>query len=390
MLTPKPALDAPSDPGEFEAWLRESICEALAEKARHEGDDTKDQVRAKHIPARISRLRDAQKWIQATWPKHQHRFANGESISLTSIAPALVPVETREHQDLFRLARYTWSLPYSRGYGRRLRFLVMDEYHKTLIGVLGLQSAPIDFAPRDKELAYPDQCKATMVNQTMDIFTLGAIPPYNHLLAGKLMIYAAASKEIRDAYQERYSDATTWMKGRVIPPHLVMLTTTSAFGRSSIYNRVTYPVPGSNRKRKVAERLGYTKGYGTLFLEDLYPHIKRYLIQRGCRPNKGFGEGPKPVWQNISKAMTLLNIGDGLNHGIRREAWCIPLASNARDYLTGKAKTPDYYPETFSELADWWRERWLLRDDVERPQKWLEHRRESVLQSIAVEVHDDV
>lgn len=383
MITPKSALEAPSDPAEFEAWLRESICEALAEKAHYEGHDAKEQVRAKHIPARNSRLRNFQQWIQATWPKRQHRFADGASVSPPFIAPALVPVETLEDRDLFRLARCTWSLPYSRGYGRRLRFLVMDEHHGTLMGVLGLQSAPIDFAPRDKEITYPDQCKATMVNQTMDIFTLGAIPPYNHLLAAKLMIYAAASREIRDAYQERYLDATTQINGLVIPPHLVMLTTTSAFGRSSIYNRVTYPVPGSERTRKVATSLGYTKGYGTLFLEDLYPYIKQYLIQCGYRPNKGFGEGPKPVWQNISKAMTLLNISDGLNHGIRREAWCIPLADNAKDYLSGKAEAPNYYPETFTQLAEWWRERWLL-PRANRRNDWVASTKASVLDSITV------
>lgn len=383
MLAPKSALGAPSDPTEFEDWLREKIREALAEKARHEGNDAKDQVRAKHVPARTSRLRNSQQWIQATWPKYQHRFADGAALSPSAITPALVPVETREDKDLFRLARCTWSLPYSRGYGRRLRFLVMDKHHGALMGVLGLQSAPIDFAPRDKEIAYPDQCKPTMVNQTMDIFTLGAIPPYNHLLAGKLMVYAAASKEIRDAYQERYQDATTQLNGQVIPPHLVMLTTTSAFGRSSIYNRVTYPIPGSARTRKVAENLGYTKGYGTLFLEDLYPYIKRYLIENGYRPNKGFGEGPKPVWQNISKVMTLLKISDGLNHGIRREAWCIPLADNAREYLAGKTETPNYYPETFAQLAEWWRERWLL-PRAERCTDWVASTKASVLDSITL------
>ena len=383
MITTKPPLDIPSDFAEFEVRLRESIREALSEKARDEGRDTKDQVRAMHIPARISRLTDSQKWIQDTWPKRQHRFADGESIKPHSITPVLVPVETQEHQDLFRLARCTWSLPYSRGYGRRLRFLVMDEHHGALMGVLGLQSPPIDFAPRDKNIDYPDQLKVTMINQTMDIFTLGAIPPYNHLLGGKLMIYAAASKEIRDAYQERYSDATTQINGQVIPPHLVMLTTTSAFGRSSIYNRVTYPIPGSHLKRQVAERLGYTKGYGSLFLENLYPYIKQYLIQRGYQPNKGFGEGPKPVWQNISKAMTLLNLSDGLNHGIRREAWSIPLASNAGEYLSGIAETPDYYPETFSELAAWWRKRWLL-PRAERSRDWVDSTKASVLDSITV------
>ena len=36
-----------------------------------------------------------------------------------AISPRLIQVVNTEQSDLFRLARYTWSLPYSRGYGRR-------------------------------------------------------------------------------------------------------------------------------------------------------------------------------------------------------------------------------------------------------------------------------
>ena len=59
------------------------------------------------------------------------------------------------------------------------------------MGILGLQSPPLDFSARDQQVKYPAGRKIEMVNQTMDIFTLGAIPPYNRLLGGKLVIYAA-------------------------------------------------------------------------------------------------------------------------------------------------------------------------------------------------------
>ena len=120
-----------------------------------------------------------------------------------------------------------------------------------------------------------------MVNQTMDIFTLGAIPPYNRLLAGKMMVYAASSSEIYQAYRNKYVGAITLMRDRVIPPNLVMLTTTSAYGRSSIYSRVTYPgnPDGAGRARAIATELGYTKGYGNFHLDALYPDIKELSHQ---------------------------------------------------------------------------------------------------------------
>ena len=339
-----------------------------------------------HYQARNAHLRDAQAWIQNAWRKRAHWFANGSDITPENISPKLVPVETTEQQDLFRLARYTWSLPYSRGYGRRLRFLILDEGHETLIGVLGLQSAPINFPPRDAEVLYPENRKVEMVNQTMDAFTLGAVPPYNRLLGGKLVVCAAASKEIVDAYREKYSGTTTWIEGNTLPEHLVMVTTTSAFGRSSIYNRVVYRDADNGIARKLAVPLGYTKGYGNFHLHEVYQDIKKFLIQQGYEDaNKGYGRGPKPVWQNISRTLTMLGMShQGLNHGIPRQAWGILLAENAWDYLNGHDEEPDYYNVPFQQLADWWMERWLL-PRAERITDWRDWRREAVLQSISVD-----
>ncbi len=365
------------------------IREALS-KAIPEGEiRTKEHIRLMHEEARLSRIRDAQGWIQKTWEKWSHRFANGADLSPQDITPKLVAVRTPEEQDLFRLSRFTWSLPYSRGYGRRLRFLVMDEHHDTVMGVLGLQSAPIDFAVRDRHISYPEGEKEVLVNQTMDIFTLGAIPPYNRLLAGKLIVYAAASQEIRKAYQDKYNGRVTELDARVIPSHLVLLTTTSAFGRSSIYNRVSYRDNTVGRKRDIATPLGYTKGYGNVHLDAIYPDLKEFLIKQGIPANRGFGRGPKPVWQNITRTLTMLNVKqDGLKHGIQRQAWAIPLAKNAWDYLSGRAEEPDYYETAFDQLAAWWKERWLL-PRAQRVSDWRDWCRESLLQSITMEKGND-
>ena len=362
--------------------LADRIREANAEMARMVEQGT---LREAHLKARNANLLEAQAWIQNAWRKRSHWFANGADITPEQIAPKLVLVETTEHQDLFRLARYTWSLPYSRGYGRRLRFLIVDEGHGALMGVLGLQSAPINFSPRDGIVSYPENRKVELVNQTMDAFTLGAVPPYNRLLGGKLVVCAAASKEIVDAYREKYSGATTWIDGKTLPSHLVMVTTTSAFGRSSIYNRVMYRDPSTRDTRKVAVPLGYTKGYGNFHLHDVYQDIKKFLTQQGYEDaNKGYGRGPKPVWQNISKTLTMLGMShQGLNHGIPRQAWGIPLAKNAWKYLNGEDEEPDYYDIEFKHLAAWWKERWLF-PRAERITDWQEWRKTSLLESITV------
>ena len=380
-LPNNPEVISDSYPGPLADRIRAAI-----KKATYDGESrTKDQIRTMHDESRLARLLEARNRIQVAWRKRAHRFANGADISPPDVHPKLIKVETTEHEELFRLARYTWSLPYSRGYGRRLRFLVIDEHTNALMGILGLQSPPIDFGPRDQRIAYPEGQKVTLVNQTMDIFTLGAVPPYNRLLAGKLMVYAAASQEIRQAYEDKYNGLVTRIEGNVIPSHLVMLTTTSAFGRSSIYNRVTYPNDSDRNGtsfRKIAIPLGYTKGYGNFHIDAIYPELKRFLIQQGIDANVGFGRGPKPVWQNISRTLTMLNIrGSGLKHGIQRQAWWIPLAKNAEEYLNGQTDTPDYYQASFEQLAAHWKERWLLPRS-KRFDDWRDWHKKFLLQSI--------
>lgn len=364
--------------------LADTIKTALQDMPRCKPGDTKDQIKAMHEAARQRHLADHEKWTRNAWRLRQRFFADGANLEPKAISPRLVPVVNTEQSDLFRLARYTWSLPYSRGYGRRLRFLIVDAGHdNAIMAILGLQSPPIDFPLRDQKIDYPSGRKVEMVNQTMDIYTLGAVPPYNNLLAGKLAVYAAASREILEAYQERYNGAVTEIKGQILPAHLVMLTTTSAFGRSSLYNRIRF------RGREVAQRLGETTGYGNVRLNavrDVYPQIKEFLIREGYGERMGFGNGgPKEAWRNITWVMQMLGIkGDNaLHHGIQREAWAIPLARNAWEYLSGKSRRPSYYQASFCRLAQHWKKRWMLpRSQRKLDANWRDWTQEQFLSMI--------
>lgn len=361
------------------AELADRISNAYAAAVRQHAQG---QYRAMHDAATQAALQQARPWLETAWRQHQARFRNGADLDPAQIRPILAPADTPARQALFRLARYTWSLPYSRGYGRRLRFLVLDAGHDdALIGILGLQSAPINFAPRDRRIDYPAGRKVELVNQTLDAFTLGAVPPYNRLLGGKLVVCAAASQEVRHAYQSKYAGRASWLENRVLPAQLALITTTSAFGRSSIYNRVAYH-SSAGGKRLLAEPLGYTRGFGSVHLHAVYPDIKEFLIRKGYQANQGYGRGPKPVWQNIAKALTLLGLShQQLQHGIPRQAWAFPLARNAWEYFNGQDAAPDYYAEDFATLAEYWKQRWLLPRAARCPD-WRRITRDAVREAI--------
>ncbi len=339
-------------------------------------NDGKDFYQKLHEPARLLELERRQDWLKGVLPRYLPYFANGREVEPDYIKPTLVEVQEKWQHELFRVARLTWSLPYSKGFGRRLRFLVMDEHNGKLIGILALQSPPLSFPARDQLFKYPEGRKTELVNQTMDIHTLGALPPYSHLLGGKLVAMAAVSNEVREAYRRKYKGRVTEMKGRILPAYLVALTTTSAFGRSSLYNRLRY------NGTVIAEPLGYTDGYGSFHLMELYPLFREFLESEGISTRGGFGTGPRIKWQTMVRALERLGFSrDLLRHGVKREAFLFPLIKNLKDYMEGRAEEPVYFDRPFADLAMYWRERWLL-GRAERVNGWREWRHEKIAEML--------
>ena len=72
----------------------------------------------------------------------------------------------------------------------------------------------------------------------MDLYICGAVPPYSFLLGSKLVACLATAREIGDAFREKYAGATGIISGEAKPAELLVITTTSALGRSSLYNRL--------------------------------------------------------------------------------------------------------------------------------------------------------
>lgn len=335
--------------------LREAVLAEFQRLRAARTDNSKALYRSLQAPSVRIELEHSQNWVKSKLPGYAGFFASGHEVEPTKITPTLIEIGEPWHADLFRLARLTWSLPYTKGYGRRLRFIVMDASNGKLIGILGLQSPPLDFPARDRLFAYPKGRKVELVNQMMDIYTLGAVPPYGRLLGGKLVALAAASDEVRKAYEQKYNGRITELSGQRLPARLVALTTTSAFGRSSLYNRLKY------QGELIAQAIGYTEGYGSFHLALLYPLFRQFLEEQGVSTRGGFGVGPRIVWQTCVRALERLGLSEELlRHGLKREVYLFPMACNLKDFVEGRASIPIHYRRPFDELAQWWRDRWLL------------------------------
>jgi hypothetical protein len=297
----------------------------------------------------------------------ERNLARTQEVDILNIAPHLIPVNAGTPESLlFHAATLYWSVPVSEGFGRRMRFIVMDKNNGKLVGIIGLMDPVFNLGPRDQWIGWSCDDRKERLVHTMDAFILGAMPPYNRILGGKLVALLACSREVVKHFREKYATSKGNISNRRKNPNLVLLTTTSALGRSSQYNRLRIPGSIEFLTEVDSERVStwYTKGYGHFHIsEEAYQALVDVLARRHhpyVRGNR-FGDGPNWKIRVIRAAAAELGIGQRLlMHGIRRQVYLVPLATNTRSFLLGKSKVPRYKTLPIIDITEFWRERWAL------------------------------
>ena len=322
-------------------------------------DLSKDGIRELHKIAVAYRIEQARKSLSKVEQKLLRYIASGHEVVPSRISPRLVEVlPDSEEELLFRYASLHWSIPVSSGYGRSLRFLVVDEENDKLIGLIGLGDPVFSLGPRDQWIGWKHSNRKSRLTNVMDAFVLGAVPPYSFLLCGKLVAMLATSNTIRRAFKRKYRGTRSVIQHKVHDGHLVLITTTSALGRSSIYNRLRF------RDRLLYYSTGFTRGSGEFhFSNGLYDTIIKFVM-KNCKPTakqERWGTGFRNRREVIRKCLSALGLSsDWIYHGIEREVFVAPLARNAREFLCGKHSRPLWYNQSETELFEYFRERWLL------------------------------
>ena len=321
---------------------------------------TKDAIRHLHGMQRQDLLAKNARFIEQRWPDLKKHFASGCDLRPTAIMPRLESVEAESWQsDLFRLASLAWSVPVSQGYGRRMRFLVWDDFNGKLIGLLALGDPVFNLRVRDQWIGWSVEDRRARLVHLMDAFVLGAVPPYNALLCGKLVACLLRTQEIKDAFAAKYGMARGIISEEFKRPKLCLVTTTSALGRSSIYNRLSL---GGTR---YLHSIGTTSGWGHFHIPDsLFTTMRRYLKQQSdaYSHNHKYGDGPNWRLRAVRKVLTLVGFHPHLlRHGVKREVFVCPIATNATRVLTGQASRPNHRGLlAVAEVASLARERWIV------------------------------
>jgi len=368
-------MESPRSPsGDLARQLRSKIFEALGRQGFRIRNGTivppdardKAALRALHGEAvRHNRARS-----RPGLERHENRLlsrvAAGSEVMPEKVSPVLLEVQPRSEEELlFRYARLHWSIPVSAGYGRRLRFVVFDESNEKLIGIIGMGDPVFGLRPRDRWIGWDLAARKRRLKCVMDLFVLGAVPPYSQLLCGKLVALLATSTEVQEAFRRKYGGRKAYISGRTFDGRLALLTTTSALGRSSLYNRLRY------RSRTVYQSVGFTSGSGDFHFSNGFYGDLRELAAQHCEAtakHPSWGGGFRNRRELVRKALPLLGLSSRLQyHGVQREVFTVSLAENARAYLRGEDSWLKPHAQSAHDLFVWFRKRWLLpranRDD---------------------------
>jgi hypothetical protein len=319
----------------------------------------KDTVRKLHAIAVEHRVLESAPGLRPLENNLLRYIASGFDLDPTAICPYLVEVKSRSTEEqLFRYAALHWTVPISSGYGRRLRFLVMDRQNDKLIGIIGLCDPVIALSGRDDWIGWTEHQRFERLRHVLDAFVLGAVPPYSHLLFGKFIALLCASDEVRKAFHRKYRGTKSRIRKKSFDGRIALVTTMSALGRSSLYNRLTL------EGEKLFHPVGFSRGTGEFhFSNGLYADISAYA-KRHCEPTyrqAAWGEGFRNRREVIRKCLKKLKLGMAWSHhGIERESFVVPLASNSREFLRGEQRKLLWQTMPATEIFSWFQTRWLL------------------------------
>ena len=280
-----------------EATLKKRLRRHLRSLGFHKTDEGvfappgagKDVIRTIHSVQRDDRLVVNQNFISEHYSTLIKYFASGKDIGVARITPVLQRISGGTWEsDLFRLAALTWSVPVSNGFGRRLRYLVWDSNNNKLMGIIAIGDPVFNLSVRDNLIDWDARARSQRLVNIMDGYVLGALPPYNALLGGKLVACLLRGRDIYDDFAKAYGKTTGIISKQEKKARLLVVTTSSSMGRSSVYNRLK--LGGIEYFKSI----GYTGGWGHFHIPDsLFLDLREYFREIGhpCADLHRFGQG---------------------------------------------------------------------------------------------------
>ena len=319
--------------------------------------------------------------LRADAERHRRRHHRYGRIRQVRRIPADAWVE-RAETDLFRSKR---SATLAEAFEIAL---TLNSYFSPTVTISGLRRALEDREAVHQLRRLIRRARGERVGTVIaDLSVCGAIPPYSHLAAGKLVAALAVSPTVVEAYRLRYdrpSEIASAMAGRAITreSRLAFVGTTSLYGTgSSQYNRLYWPaeiVGGEPGQRMGFHPIGRSRSFGTSHFSDVTVEALVRLStfsESDVRVNSLFGEGVSPRLRKVRLGLAALGwpANELLKHGRFRLVYGAPLVANLRDFALGIDSEPSFLFDAGCDadatIPTWWYGRWArqrgLRAEVQ-------------------------
>ena len=336
------------------------------------------------LPEEKSYVRNAHKTavniaVEKNWEKIQKYepefidkyVIDGRDLDVANIEPELIQVD-KKNTNLFNWVKLHWSIPISAGYGRRLRYIVKDKTNGAVIGIIGLADPVFGIKDRDNLIGWTREARGERLRNVMDAFVLGSIPPYSSVLGGKLIASLLASPIIRSDFAMKYKGKRSLISGRIFDGELALITTASAFGKSSVYDRIKI-----SRGPEMIHA-GWSSGSGEFHLFSEFYNELTSLVREDIKGRKNplWGSGVRNRRVVICAALDKLNLPRELiYHNIKRELFAMPLGYRSFEFLRGESKNIGYYDINQHEIVDFIKNRWMVPRSI-RDNRYLNFKKD--------------
>lgn len=264
---------------------------------------------------------------------------------IESLKPIIIPIpqEDKLGIDLWiHLRRMISTMQYSKGIGRNIKFLVIDEVSRKILGITELSSDFGSLKVRDSFIGWSreNRYKEKMLGHTAVGSTIVPVQPFGfNFLGGKLMSMLLTSQIVRDEWENRYGQK------------LIGITTTSLYGNKGKLTQYD----GMKQWANIGETTGKTFIKPNQVIYDTWKEWIKVQFPKEYEKASN-GSAPKQkVLQLIFKKLGLKS--KDFHHGYKRGVYFSKFFANSFEFLKNDSKSAgdELFSSSIEELVTEWK-----------------------------------
>lgn len=314
----------------YEKQVRE-----MFERISRVAPTTRDELRLRYHEQKLANLKRYYRRLRIYEPRVLRLMSR---VDYSDIKPRLILAQGKD-SDAWNYCRHIISsFIYNGRLGRQQRYFCVDDNTGGILGVLEICSDLNILGPRDKYIGWTKQQKydKRRLNNVVNVGTCVCVQPFGTLTGGKFMIVAALSDVVHRKWFARYQQP------------FVAVTTTSLYGKSSIYNRI-----------KEYKYLGTTPGVGiSNFSQSDVDLMRKFCAANELVGRQGMRGGSFIKFDAANKIAAALKINRAESGVKAPKGVYVAADDDALNFLRCETDRYNAKPKPIEEIADFWLHRW--------------------------------